>query len=198
MHVEPWLLDRKHAGIDEAGRGPLAGPVLAAAVVLHAPIVGLNDSKKLTQKKREELHALILAQALHVEVALIEPAEIDASNILAASLKAMAQAALAIHARYPLELALIDGNQPMRGIFPFEQRAIVNGDSIVPAIMAASIVAKVERDRLMLEYDKTYPGYAFGKHKGYGTALHMAKIAELGPCPIHRMTFAPLVQGRLL
>ncbi len=186
-------------GIDEAGRGPWAGPVVAAGVMLdhEFAIVGLNDSKKLSAKAREGLYDQIFDRALFVSVAVVGPAEIDQINILRATLKAMGQVLAEISSRSPIDWALVDGQH----IIPnttIKQRAIVKGDSLEPSIMAASIVAKVHRDRLMIAYDAEYPGYGFAGHKGYGTKAHMVAIDQLGPCAIHRMSFAPLKSPSLL
>ncbi|MBK1648876.1 ribonuclease HII [Rhabdochromatium marinum] len=180
------------AGVDEAGRGPLAGPVFAAAVILspHQPIPeGLADSKKLSPLQRERLDEQIRAQALGYAVALVSAAEIDRDNILIASLNAMRAA---LHALTPApDRALIDGNRcPPDLRCPAE--AIVRGDASEPAISAASILAKVARDRLMLELDLRYPGYGFARHKGYPTRVHLEALQRLGPCPEHRMSFRPV------
>lgn len=186
-------------GIDEVGRGPLAGPVVAAGVILdrHRPIDGLNDSKKLTEKAREDLFPVIYERALAVEIAEIDAIDIDRTNILKASLLAMRNVLLALSAKMHIDWALIDGNQPIKDA-PIQQRTIVKGDSLVPSIMAASIIAKVHRDRLMAKYDKRYPGYDFASHKGYGTAAHLKAIDTLGPSPIHRISYGPIREPRLL
>ena len=183
------------AGIDEAGRGPLAGPVVAAAVILDParPIAGLRDSKLLSAPRREELAALIRERALAWAIADADVAEIDALNILEAPLLAMRRACDRL-VPAPDE-ALVDGNRcPVLGC---AVRAIVKGDRDVPAISAASILAKTARDALLLEIDRRYPGYGFAQHKGYGTALHLAALTQLGPCPAHRRSFAPVAQLRL-
>lgn len=183
------------AGVDEAGRGPLAGPVVAAAVVLdpRAPVNGLADSKKLTAKRRDELAYEIREHALAWSVAWADPAEIDAINILAATMLAMRRAILGLVVMP--NRVLIDGNRlpDLR----FEQmtiagEAIIGGDDLIPAISAASIVAKTTRDRMMVALDKIYPRYEFARHKGYGTAVHREKLREFGPCCEHRRTFAPV------
>lgn len=177
------------AGLDEAGRGPLAGPVVAACVVFEGePPAGLGDSKALTAARREELFEAILACG-HVAVASASPAEIDRHNIRGATLRAMARALAGLACRP--RLALIDGRDvpPRLGC---EGRAIVGGDGAVAAIAAASIVAKVTRDRLMTRLDAVHPGYGFRDHKGYGTAAHLAALARLGPCAAHRRSFAPV------
>lgn len=174
-------------GIDEAGRGPLAGPVYAAAVILPQglEIEGLNDSKKLTEKKREALFDIIIREAVSYGIGFADEKEIDAVNILQATFLAMKRALEALDV--PAGYALVDGNRmPPLGI-PGE--TIVKGDAKSPSIAAASILAKVTRDRLMLEYDQIYPQYAFAKHKGYGTKIHTEAIREYGPCEIHRRTF---------
>lgn len=177
-------------GIDEAGRGPLAGPVVAAAVILKPEfqLEGLADSKLLTAIKREKLAKEIRAQALAVGVGICTHREIDEINILRATLLAMERA----YAELGLEptLALVDGNQPPN--LPCKINTIIGGDATVPSISAASIIAKVTRDALMMEADREYPGYGFAQHKGYGTPFHRAKLLELGPSPIHRRSFAPV------
>ena len=174
-------------GCDEAGRGPLAGPVVAAAVILPIGLVidGLNDSKKLTEKKREAIFEIIKNEAIAYCVASASVEEIEQINILNASMLAMNRAIQGLQIK--AELALIDGNIA-RG-FDIPAVPIIKGDAISPSIAAASILAKVTRDRMLLEYDKQYPEYAFAKHKGYSTKLHMDKIRELGPLPIHRKSF---------
>lgn len=178
------------AGVDEAGRGPLAGPVMAAAVVLdpRRPIEGLADSKRLSPDRREALARAIRAQALAWAVACAEVEEIDSINILSASLLAM-QRAVAGLALEP-SLVLVDGNRAPD--LPCQVRAIVKGDASVPAISAASILAKVARDKLMGEMDRRYPGYGFARHKGYPTPAHLEALKRLGPSPIHRRSFAPV------
>ena len=174
-------------GVDEAGRGPLAGPVCAAAVILPEGCVieGLNDSKKLTEKRREALFPEICERAVSWGVAFAGPEEIDALNILGATYLAMNRA---IEALTPApELALIDGNRSAGIVFPC--RTVVGGDGKCACIAAASVLAKVSRDRLMMEMEEKYPGYGFARHKGYPTPAHYAAIRELGPSPIHRMTF---------
>ena len=178
------------AGVDEAGRGPLAGPVVAAAVILHPgrPIEGLDDSKKLNEQKREALFPLIQERALAWSVIEISPAEIDRVNILQATLLGMKRAVESLDPRP--SLALVDGNRPPD--LPCAVRTIVGGDALEPAISAASILAKVSRDRLMLDMHQRFPEYGFDQHKGYPTAAHMRVLAELGPCEIHRRSFAPV------
>lgn len=175
------------AGIDEAGRGPLAGPVLAAAVVLpeHFDLPGLTDSKKLSHAARERLFPLIRQQALAVGIGLAGPMEIDQINILQATLQAM-QRAVSRLSPAP-DYLLIDGITPLPHALP--QQTLKKGDSRSLSIAAASVIAKVVRDRLMVHYDRRFPGYGFAGHKGYGSAAHRQAIAKLGPCPIHRATF---------
>lgn len=174
-------------GIDEAGRGPLAGPVCAAAVILPEGWIpeGLDDSKKLSEKQRERLYDEITAKALSWSVAWASHGEIDEVNILQATFLAMRRALAGLE-RKP-DFALVDGNRdPKLGI---PTRCEVKGDGRYACIAAASVLAKVSRDRLMLELDGKYPGYGFRQHKGYPTKAHYAAIAELGPCEIHRLTF---------
>ena len=179
------------AGVDEAGRGPLAGPVVVAAVILDAarPISGLADSKTLTEARRSELDQLIRAQAVSFCVVEIDPATIDRLNILQATLRGMRKALLGLDVQ-PHE-ALIDGNRLPNGL-PCAARAIVDGDALFDVIGAASILAKVHRDRLLTELDVVYPGYGFAEHKGYPTPTHLAALERLGPCPVHRRSFAPV------
>ncbi len=178
------------AGVDEVGRGPLAGPVVAAAVILdpQRPISGLCDSKKLTPLARQRLDGLIREQALAWAIGRAEVAEIDQLNILQASLLAMRRAVLALPLM-PTE-ALVDGNQPPR--LPCPLQCIVKGDASVPVIGAASIIAKVYRDREMDALDSVYPGYGFAQHKGYPTAAHLRNLREQGVSPIHRRSFRPV------
>ncbi len=178
------------AGVDEVGRGPLAGPVVAAAVILDParPIEGLADSKQLTEARREALAALIRERALAWALAECSPAEIDRINILQASLFAMRKAVLALCVAP--EHALIDGNRCPE--LPCSAEAIVKGDAKEPAISAASILAKVHRDRLMVEWDAKHPAYGFASHKGYPTPQHLEALKAQGPCPCHRQSFAPV------
>ena len=183
------------AGVDEAGRGPLAGPVVAAAVILHPKrvILGLDDSKKLSAERREELAAEIHARALSWSVAWSDAAEIDVLNILAATLLAMRRAILGLSV-VPVRVQ-VDGNRLPNLNFDDRQldgEAIVGGDGCVPAISAASIIAKTTRDRIMEQMDLLYPHYEFARHKGYGTEVHRARLLEHGPCDIHRQSFAPV------
>ncbi|PZU93429.1 MAG: ribonuclease HII [Chelatococcus sp.] len=178
------------AGIDEVGRGPLAGPVVAAAVILDPKAVpdGLDDSKKLSAMRREELFADIAASALAIGVASATAMEIDALNIRQATLLAMRRAVAALPV-VPAG-ALVDGNDPPA--LPCRCEAIIQGDGLVASIAAASIVAKVTRDRMMARLARLYPAYGFGSHVGYGTAAHRAAIKAHGPCPEHRYSFAPV------
>ena len=188
-----WDTDGLMAGVDEAGRGPLAGPVVAAAVILDDlnPIRGLNDSKKLTAKRREALFDEIRARALCFAIAQASEQEIDQLNILQATLLAMKRAVEAL--RLPPKLVLVDGNRlPTLSI---RAEAIVQGDALVPAISAASILAKVHRDRLCEAMHQRHPMYGFDQHKGYGTAQHLAALQAHGPADCHRMTFAPVARS---
>jgi ribonuclease HII len=178
------------AGVDEVGRGPLCGDVVTAAVILDParPISGLNDSKKLTEKRREALFVEIQEKALSFCIARASVAEIDEINILQASLLAMhrAVAGLSIQPEY----VLVDGNKVPK--WPYKAEAVVKGDSRVPAIAAASILAKVTRDREMIALDGVYPGYGMAGHKGYPTKVHMEALQRLGVTPIHRRSYAPV------
>lgn len=181
-------------GVDEAGRGPLAGPVCAAAVILppDLEIEGLNDSKKLTDKRRRALYDVITEQALAYGIAFASEQEIDEINILQATFLAMRRAVEQLGLQPAL--ALVDGNrEPDFGSIPV--RTIVKGDSLSANIAAASILAKVTRDRFMEEQDAVYPQYGFALHKGYGTQAHYAALREYGPCPIHRRTFLKKLYG---
>lgn len=175
-------------GIDEAGRGPLAGPVVAAAVILppDSVILHLNDSKKLSEKRREELFIEIREQALAYGVGIVSPAVIDEINILQATYEAMrrAVAELSVKPQIYLNDAVI-----IPGIETERQVKIIKGDAKSVSIAAASVLAKVTRDHMMIEYDKIYPEYGFAKHKGYGTAAHIAAVRQFGRCPIHRQSF---------
>lgn len=178
---------RAVAGIDEAGRGPLAGPVVAAAVILpeRFELPGLTDSKQLTAKARQRLYPLIRAQALAVGVGVARVEEIDQLNILQATLRSMQRAVSRL--KLPPDFLLIDGNVPVPLALP--QQTLVRGDSRSLSIAAASVVAKVVRDRIMGSLDRLHPGYGFAGHKGYGSAAHREAIARLGPSPCHRRTF---------
>jgi len=183
-------MTRHRAGVDEAGRGPLAGPVAAAAVILDPdrPIPGLDDSKKLSEAARDALAPQIRARALAHAVAFASVEEIDRLNILNATLLAM-QRAVALLQLVPGEI-VVDGNR--LPAFAIPARAIVGGDALVPEISAASILAKVARDAEMLRLDREYPGYGFARHKGYPTAAHVQALATLGVTPVHRRSFAPV------
>ena len=178
------------AGVDEVGRGPLAGDVVAAAVILDpaTPIPGLNDSKKLSEKQRQELVMLIKEHALALSIGRSSVAEIDSLNILQASLLAMQRAVEALPRRP--QLVYVDGNHLPD--WRFQAKAIVRGDAKIPTIAAASVLAKVTRDREMEALDSLYPGYGLAKHKGYPTKQHLEALAKLGPSPIHRKSFAPV------
>jgi ribonuclease HII len=214
MAARPATIDRFHeerawwqtglarvAGVDEAGRGPLAGPVVAAAVVLPAAwgqlgipasLTKLNDSKQLTESEREDFfHQLTARPEVQRAVASVDAATIDRINILQATHQAM-RAAVTGLSPAPDHL-LVDG-RPVPGL-PAPHTALVQGDARSYSIAAASVLAKVTRDRLMLAYDREFPGYGFAEHKGYGTPQHLAALARLGPCPIHRRSFAPLKPG---
>lgn len=189
--LRAWPLEADVAGVDEAGCGPLAGPVVVAAVILHPArrINGLADSKILAEKRRERLYARIVERAIAWSVISIEVEEIDRVNIFWARMNGMSRA-LAALACAP-RAALIDGNHLPRAL-SCDARAIVDGDAFVPAISAASILAKVTRDRLMRELDAHWPGYGFARHKGYCVPEHLDALRRLGPCPQHRRSFAPV------
>ena len=175
------------AGVDEAGRGPLAGPVVSAAVILptYFPVSGVTDSKKLSPKRRDQLYKKIYQYAVSVGIGIIDPSEIDRINILRASLLSMA---IAVENLYPLpDYVLVDGTYRIASNFP--QRSIAKGDERSITIAAASIVAKVTRDRLMVRYDLEYPQFGFARHKGYPTKAHKQAIKKFGSCPIHRFSF---------
>ncbi len=192
--IQRWDLgDSIVVGVDEAGRGPLAGPVSAGAVVLPRDFSHdlLNDSKKLSEKKRELIYEELVARDdIHWALAYAEPAEIDEINILRATHAAMARAVdgLAIKVDY----CLIDGLPVPR--FPYPSEGIVKGDGLSLSISAASIIAKVSRDRMMLQYAEQYPEYGFEKHKGYGTKAHLEALEKFGPTPIHRRSFSPVAR----
>jgi ribonuclease HII len=175
------------AGVDEAGRGPLAGPVVAAAVIVprESWIDGVDDSKKLSHAKREELFVIIQERALSIGVGIVSHQRIDEINILQATMQAMAEAAAQLIPR-PQHL-LVDGNRFQDQSLPFT--TIIDGDAKCFSIAAASIIAKVTRDRIMLEYDRQFPQYGFAKHKGYGTKEHLDALRMYGPCEIHRRSF---------
>ena len=199
--INMWQIEQSHfdkginliCGVDEAGRGPLAGPVCAAAVILPAniEIPGLNDSKKLTDKKRRELFPIIREKALAYAIAFADEKEIDEINILQATYLAMERAINGLQIRP--ELALIDGNRAKDFGLPVE--TVVHGDSLSASIAAASILAKVTRDDLMLKLAEQYPNYGFEIHKGYGTKAHYEALRTHGACPIHRMTFLKKFYG---
>lgn len=179
------------AGIDEAGRGPLAGPVIAAAVILpeNVELEGVRDSKKMTPRAREKSFSLIEERAISIALAVVSPREIDQINILQATRKAMKQAVLHLHTRP--DFLLIDGTHPVD--LPIQQRCIVRGDQQCLSISAASVLAKVYRDRMMRSYHELYPRYGFSSNKGYGTRGHLEAITRYGPCSIHRRTFRGVV-----
>lgn len=183
-------LNQLNCGVDEAGRGPLAGPVFAAAVILNPakPILGLADSKKLSAKKRDYLYTEIISNALAYSITSASIEDIDSLNILQATLKAMQEAVLNLNI-LP-DMVLIDGTHAPK--LPYKTQTIIQGDATIQEISAASILAKVARDRLMLEMDKLYPEYGFAKHQGYGTKQHLLAIEKYGVTPIHRMSFAPM------
>ena len=185
-----WIPRGLVAGVDEAGRGPLAGPVMAAAVILDdlRPIEGLADSKKLTARRREQLFDEIMAKALCCSIAEASVEEIERLNILQATMLAMQRAVIGL--RLKPGHVLVDGNR--LPTLSMTSDAIVNGDELVPAISAASILAKVTRDRWCVQVDRDYPQYGFAGHKGYSTAEHLAALQEHGACPLHRKTFAPV------
>ena len=191
--IEDSLGLRLICGVDEAGRGPLAGPVCAAAVILpeHLQIPGLNDSKKLTDKKRRELFPVIQEQAIAYGIGLASESEIDEINILQATFLAMRRALEQLTVRP--EIALIDGNRETD--FGLPVKTVVKGDSLSANIAAASILAKVTRDNLMMELAQKYPEYGFEIHKGYGTKAHYEALRTYGPCPIHRKTFLKKFYG---
>ena len=199
--TDMWKIEQGHfdagvkliCGVDEAGRGPLAGPVCAAAVILppNIEIPGLNDSKKLSDKKRRELYPVIKEQAIAYGIAFADQKEIDEINILQATYLAMERAIAQLSVKP--ELALIDGNRAKDFGLPVE--TVVHGDSLSASIAAASVLAKVTRDDYMLKMAEEYPGYDFEIHKGYGTKAHYAALTKLGPCSIHRMTFLKKFYG---
>jgi ribonuclease HII len=205
--VEPWRrLARAEAelageavtvaGVDEVGRGPLAGPVVAAAVVLDSRCDwdGVNDSKKLSPAAREAIYARVLQEARAFAWAVVGPRTIDALNIRQASLEAMRRAIV----RLPLapDLVLVDGNDPVPGLL-CRQRSVISGDALLLSVAAASVVAKVVRDRIMERLDRVWPDYGFARHKGYGTPEHLAALDHFGPCPLHRFSFAPVRVQRM-
>jgi len=179
------------AGVDEAGRGPVAGPVVVAAVILDKtkPIVGINDSKKLSAKKRQKLYSEIIANSTAYSIVEVSHQRIDEINILQAVLEGMHRAVLNL-SLIP-DLCLIDGNKAPSGL-DIDCVTCIKGDGNYASIAAASILAKVHRDSLMANLDSLYPGYGFTKHKGYPTAQHLKALSELGPCPVHRQSYAPV------
>jgi ribonuclease HII len=179
------------AGVDEAGRGPLAGPVVVAAVILDParPIRGLNDSKQLNEDVREKLYGRIVERALAYAIIFVEREEIDRINIFQATMVGMTRSLMGLS--LTPQMALIDGNRLPRTL-PCEARAVIGGDASEPAISAASILAKVSRDRHMHALDAVHPGYGFAKHKGYGVPEHLKALNLLGPCDAHRRSFAPV------
>lgn len=185
-----WQAEGLHAGVDEAGRGPLAGPVVAAAVILdeHQPILGLNDSKKLSSTARDRLYMEIMGKALCCATGWASVEEIDRLNILQATFLAMQRAVEGLRLR-PVHV-WIDGNQLPQ--LPMTAEAVVGGDALVPSISAASILAKVTRDRYMIEMDAQYPHHGFAGHKGYGTASHLQALQMHGATPLHRRSFKPV------
>ncbi|MFT7402416.1 MAG: ribonuclease HII [Hydrogenophaga sp.] len=188
-----WHIPGLVAGVDEAGRGPLAGPVVAAAVILdaRAPIQGLADSKQLSPRRREQLFDEIRAKALCCSVAQASVEEIDRLNILQATMLAMQRAVKGL--RLKPNKVLVDGNRlPLLNVLA---EAVISGDALVPAISAASILAKVTRDRMLDELHALHPGYGFDRHKGYGTAQHMRALQTLGPLAVHRRSFAPVARA---
>ena len=200
--IDFWAIEKTYfsqgvqliCGVDEAGRGPLAGPVCAAAVILppDAIIPGLNDSKKLSDKKRRELFPVIKETALAYSIAFSDEREIDSINILQATFLAMQRAIDQLSIRP--DLALIDGNREKD--FGLPVQTVVHGDSLSASIAAASVLAKVSRDDLMLELSEQYPQYGFEIHKGYGTKAHYEALAKYGPCNIHRLTFLKKLYGQ--
>jgi ribonuclease HII len=180
------------AGVDEAGRGPLAGPVVAAAVILPEDIVldGVKDSKKMSERAREEAFYLIQRKAINISLAVVSPKEVDRINILQATKEAMKQAVLTLDPRP--DCLLIDGTHPVD--ISIHQRCIIKGDELSLSISAASVMAKVYRDRIMYSYHKLYPRYGFSSNKGYGTRGHREAIMRYGPCCIHRLTFRGVLE----
>ncbi|HLH71248.1 MAG TPA: ribonuclease HII [Candidatus Dormibacteraeota bacterium] len=186
-----WEMGHRHvAGVDEVGLGPLAGPVVAAAVILPAgaQLPGLDDSKRLSPTKRERLEVLIRRRAVACAVHAVAPEVVDEMGLTRARQLAMSGAVAKLEV--PADYLLVDAWEVPD--LPLPQMCVVKGDGICASIMAASVIAKVHRDRLMVEYDRQYPGYGFAVHKGYGTAAHLRALAELGPAPIHRRSWAPV------
>lgn len=203
LNLEKQILKQGYqyiGGVDEAGRGPLAGPVVAACVVIDnnfkidsKDLEMINDSKKLSAKKREFLFKIIKEKVLAIEIGVVNHKTIDRVNILQASFLAMKSAIKKVQPAP--DYILVDGNLKIPGLKQ-KQSPIIDGDAKIFVIAAASIIAKVSRDWLMLEADKNYPQYEFSRHKGYGTKLHLEKIKEFGPCPIHRLSFAPFYKKK--
>lgn len=199
--INMWEIENRYfeqgivtvCGVDEAGRGPLAGPVCAAAVILppHLEIPGLTDSKKLSDKRRRELYPIIIQQAVAYGIGLASHEEIDEVNILQATFLAMERALAQLKVKP--EQVLIDGNRQKDFGLPVE--TVVKGDSLSASIAAASVLAKVTRDDIMIAMSQEYPGYGFEIHKGYGTKAHYQALQDMGPCPIHRMTFLKKLYG---
>lgn len=187
---EAWMNNRLLVGIDEAGRGPLAGPMVVAGVVFPIGYDSgeINDSKQLTEKKREALYDIIIKDALFYDIVIVEPEEIDRLNILEADRKAMSEIAL----KAPVDLVLTDA---MDLYIDKNVVSLIKGDTLSCSIAAASILAKVTRDRIMYEYDKIYPQYGFAKHKGYGTKAHLQALEEFGVTPIHRKSYRPVFEA---
>ncbi len=182
----PWSV-----GVDEAGRGPWAGPVMAAAVVLREPIPGVTDSKRLSPRRREQAAELIRAQAVAWAVGQATVEEIDALDIRRANFLAMSRAVASVAETVSIAEVLVDGREVPEDL-PAPARAVVGGDALDPAISAASILAKTLRDAEMMLLEERYPGYGFARHKGYGTAEHRQALERLGPSPVHRRSFAPV------
>ncbi|MCG5537162.1 ribonuclease HII [Halorhodospira sp. 9622] len=178
-------------GVDEAGRGPWAGPVVAAAVILREPIAGVTDSKRLSARRREQAAGLIRSEAVAWGIGRAEVAEIDALNIRRATFLAMSRAVASVASTARIAEILVDGRE-MPEDLPAPARAVVGGDALEPSISAASILAKTLRDAEMVALEETYPGYGFARHKGYGTAEHRHALERLGPCAAHRRSFAPV------
>ncbi len=196
--TDKWFFENKGkaqgfvyiAGVDEAGRGPLAGPIVSAAVVLYSEVQGIDDSKKLTERKREELFDILMSEKHDIGISVISNKVIDEVGIQLANIRAMTEAVSCL--KNKPDLLLIDGYD-IKG-FPCPAWKIIKGDQRSASIGAASIIAKVTRDRIMKEFDKEYPEYGFAKHKGYGTKEHLLAIERFGPSPIHRLSFKPLNQ----
>ncbi len=195
---DKWFFEKKGrangfsyiAGVDEAGRGPLAGPIVSAAVVLYSEVEGIDDSKRLTERKREELFDILMSDEHDIGISIINNEIIDRIGIQKANIYAMLEAVSQLK-RKP-DLVLVDGYEIKD--FPCPAWKIIKGDQLSASIGAASIIAKVTRDRIMKDLDNKYTGYGFAKHKGYGTKEHLSAIEKLGPCPIHRLSFAPFTQ----